>query len=79
MPRHDLPAGDWRRLAGFAMTRLGWPPEVFWSATPQDLLTALDTAARPTPQPMSREELAALRMRFPDRGRKYLGPETGPC
>ena len=57
---------DWRRLAGLAMVRLGWPPEVFWSATPQDLLMALDTAARPGPPPMSREEFAALRTRFPD-------------
>lgn len=59
---------DWRRLAGLAMTRLGWPPNVFWAATPADLLCALD-ALRPDPgarPPMARDELGEMLARFPD-------------
>ena len=29
------------RLAGLAAKVLGWTPETFWSATPQDLLNSL--------------------------------------
>lgn len=60
---------EWRRLAGLAMTRLGWPPEVFWAATPADLATALQALApvrSPAVPPMSSDELARLRARFPD-------------
>lgn len=60
---------DWRRLAGLAMTRLGWPPEVFWAATPADLaaaLAALAPAGPPAAAPMTVDELADLRARFPD-------------
>jgi len=50
------------------MTRLGWSPEVFWAATPADLLCALEALApRSAPDfPLRREELNALRRRFPD-------------
>ena len=58
----------WRRLAGFAMVRLGWPPEVFWAATPVDLALAL--AALPAPasgaRAMDRAGLEDLLRRFPD-------------
>lgn len=59
---------DWRRLAGFAMTRLGWPPEVFWAATPADLLAAVEALhGRRRAAPLARAELDALWRRFPDR------------
>ncbi len=59
----------WRRLAGFAMVRLGWSPEVFWAATPVDLALALETLLGPVrgTGAMDRAGLEALSRRFPDR------------
>ena len=31
-----------RRLLGFAVARLGWAPETFWRATPNELYAALE-------------------------------------
>ncbi len=59
----------WRRLAGFAMARLGWPPEVFWAATPVDLALALEALLERAggAGAMDRAGLEALSRRFPDR------------
>lgn len=57
---------DWRRLAGLAMSRLGWSPEIFWAATPQDLLMALGGTTKPGAAPMRRQEFVALMARFPE-------------
>ncbi len=58
---------DWAALAGLAMTRLGWSPEIFWSATPADLMMAIGALRGPEQAaPLDRSEFAALRARFPD-------------
>ena len=53
-----------RRAAGLA-PGLGWVPDVFWSATPADLRSALglDAAAGET---LDRAALAKLMEAFPD-------------
>lgn len=60
---------DWAAAAGVALTRLGWPPHVFWAATPAELRLALKalTATQGTLSPLGRRELETLRNRFPDR------------
>ena len=35
------------RLAGLAARGLGWTPDTFWAATPQDLLNALGMGSGP--------------------------------
>lgn len=60
---------DYLALLGLAARHLGWPPAVFWQATPCELLAAL----RPHPAgsgavaPLTRREFEALARRFPDR------------
>jgi uncharacterized phage protein (TIGR02216 family) len=66
-------AYPWRRVKEIGMGVLGWPPESFWLATPAELTAALDgylmrigarrASAAP---PLTRDEVAALRRRFPD-------------
>ncbi|MBB4210999.1 putative phage protein (TIGR02216 family) [Rhodothalassium salexigens DSM 2132] len=63
---------DWAGLAALAAVRLGWPPAVFWAATPRELAAALALIAGagsggPARHPMGRAELRALIRRFPDR------------
>ncbi len=60
---------DWAAIAGVALTRLGWPPAVFWAATPAELRLALKalTAMQGTLSPLGRRELETLRNLFPDR------------
>jgi uncharacterized phage protein (TIGR02216 family) len=55
------------RLAGMAGALLGWRPDEFWRATPAELAAVLaaltgDAGAAP----LSRDELARLKERFPD-------------
>lgn len=61
----DLP---FRALMATGLGVLGWTPDTFWGATPDELRAALDgrfgrTARRAT---VARAEVDALRLRFPD-------------
>ena len=47
------------RLAGLAARALGWTPETFWAATPQDLLNSLGLASGE--EALGAEELRSLR------------------
>ncbi|WP_345719357.1 phage tail assembly chaperone [Qipengyuania aestuarii] len=48
-----------RRLAGLSARALGWPPDIFWNATPEDLALSLGTHD-PAVAPPSRAEIAAM-------------------
>ena len=47
------------RLAGLAARALGWTPETFWAATPQDLLNSLGLAS--DEDALGADELRSLR------------------
>ena len=61
-----------------ALGRLGWTPAVFWAATPQELLAALEGwtelhASQRTGGALNDEELETLedmKRRFPDEPRR---------
>jgi uncharacterized phage protein (TIGR02216 family) len=53
----------------FGLGRLGWPPDVFWAATPREIDAALrahQAEAGPAPTPPEREALRALMLAHPD-------------
>lgn len=53
--------------ARVAMGLLGWPPDAFWQATPQDLRLALEgRLGRASAHGLGRAELEQLMARFPD-------------
>ena len=55
------------RLAGMAGALLGWRPDDFWRATPAELAAVLAAlTGGPGAAPLSRDELAQLKERFPD-------------
>lgn len=57
------------RLAGLAGAMLGWRPEEFWRATPAELAGVLAALAGDgAAAPVTRDELARLKERFPDGG-----------
>ena len=58
-----------RKLAGQAGLLLGWRPDEFWRATPDELETALGALAAVTPEqgtPPDRATLARLKEMHPD-------------
>lgn len=55
------------RLCNAAGLLLGWHPQEFWSATPAELLLALQAPPGAVDVP-DRATVEALRRRFPDRG-----------
>ncbi|MGE0775715.1 MAG: phage tail assembly chaperone [Sphingomonadaceae bacterium] len=57
-----------RRLAGVAGAVLGWRPEEFWSATPDELMTIFQIfAAQHEPDALAgKADLARLMEMFPD-------------
>lgn len=60
----------WRQCARIAMGVLGWTPEIFWQATPAELMLAvggLTGGASTPPAPLTRAEFEVLSNRFPDR------------
>lgn len=60
---------DARRLAGQAGLLLGWRPDEFWRATPDELETALGALAAAMPEgatPPDRATLARLKEMHPD-------------
>lgn len=53
------------RLAGLAARTLGWPPDLFWNATPAELAMSLtDPSAQPAP--LARADLHHLMESDPD-------------
>jgi hypothetical protein len=58
-----------RRLAGIAGAFLGWRPDEFWSATPDELTTVLAALAgggEGAGSSLTRGELEQLERMFPD-------------
>lgn len=53
------------RLAAATGRLTGWPPAVFWAATPSEVAVSLGIEA-PAARAVARDELDALRARFPD-------------
>lgn len=58
-------AGAARRAARVAAALLGWRPDEFWAATPEDLRNALGLAAA-TDAPAGGDLLARMMEAFPD-------------
>lgn len=54
----------WDAALGYCLTRLRWPPESFWRATPRELAAALGDVAASAPP--TRTELAMLMRAHPD-------------
>ena len=55
------------RLAGMAGALLGWTPDQFWHATPNELGVVLRAlASDAAPPPPTRDEIAQLMEVFPD-------------
>lgn len=59
-------AGAARLLSGIAARLLGWRPQDFWQATPDELAASLTVPGDPVAAPPSTDAIAALRARFPD-------------
>jgi len=55
-----------RVLAGLAARLLGWRPQEFWQATPDELTAALTVPGVPVADPPSADAIEALRALFPD-------------
>lgn len=53
-------------LAGIAAMALGWRPDEFWHATPEELAIALGGHTAPGAAPPDDDAIAALRAQFPD-------------
>lgn len=54
-----------RQLSGLAARIFGWPPNVFWQATPAELSAVLACEEAAAPR-MNRQELMELMERIPD-------------
>ena len=54
------------RLAGQAGLLLGWRPEEFWRATPEELAAVIGALVGEKGTPAGRDELDRLREMFPD-------------
>ena len=55
-----------RTLAGLSAWALGWRPEEFWRATPDELVAALNGPAPAAAAAPDREAIASLQAMFPD-------------
>lgn len=58
---------DWARARELALGVLGWTPDAFWRATPDDLraaLAGLRAQTRAAPVPALRPDLERLRAQF---------------
>ena len=53
-------------LAGQAGWAFGWTPEIFWSATPAELVAMLGVARGETVAPPDRATMESLMEAFPD-------------
>lgn len=57
----------WREVMAFGLGRLGWPPDVFWAASPREIIAASQAfGARPEGEPPARADLDALMRAHPD-------------
>lgn len=56
-----------RRLSGLATRLIGWPPDIFWNATPAELAAILDPHAADADRPLSRTDLYKMLERENDR------------
>ena len=56
---------SWQAIMTFGLGRLGWSPDVFWTATPREIAAALQ-AHSGGPGALGPDELQALMQRFPD-------------
>jgi uncharacterized phage protein (TIGR02216 family) len=54
------------RLAGQAGALLGWRPDEFWAATPEELAVVVAALVGDAPATMGRGELDRLKEIFPD-------------
>jgi uncharacterized phage protein (TIGR02216 family) len=59
-------AGAAVRLAGLAALRLGWPPDIFWNATPAELAVIVGAGAEDAAVPVDMRALRALMEDNPD-------------
>lgn len=58
----------WRDVMSFGLGRLGWPPQVFWAATPREIVAALHAHQKPgTAGATDHDALARLMAAHPDR------------
>ncbi|MCZ8042548.1 MAG: phage tail assembly chaperone [Beijerinckiaceae bacterium] len=66
----------WGEVMAFGLGRLGWPPAVFWAASPREIAAALQ-AHRPAGlgQAPGRSVIEALMAAHPDRP---TGPASNP-
>lgn len=55
-----------RALAGLSAWMLGWRPDEFWRATPDELAASLSGPAPAASAPPDAQAIAALRALFPD-------------
>jgi uncharacterized phage protein (TIGR02216 family) len=55
-----------RRLSGLVPRVLGWPPDLFWNATPAELAAIFDWPEGHADAPLSRAELTRLMERERD-------------
>ena len=55
-----------RRLAGLAGALLGWRPDEFWAATPDELAAVLEAMAGGRSAGVDRSDLERLERMFPD-------------
>ena len=56
-----------RRLMGLAFARLGWTPEAFWAATPDELYAGLEVLSGET----RRRDFAAFRRAIEEGGENH--------
>jgi hypothetical protein len=54
------------RLAGMAGALLGWTADIFWAATPAELVAILDALSPPGEIPPDSPTLSRLMEQFPD-------------
>jgi uncharacterized phage protein (TIGR02216 family) len=54
------------RLAGQAGVAFGWTPELFWAATPEELVALVRAVAGDVVAPPDRDTIAQLMEAFPD-------------
>ncbi len=57
----------WKEAIGFGLGVLRLPPASFWQMTPRELAYAIAAHQRPAAHAPTRENLAALIARYPDK------------
>ncbi len=57
----------WQELLCRASRELGWTPDTFWQATPNELKMALAPVRAPNTAALSKKSLDQLLLQFPDK------------